>query len=70
MPWFFFFFFGSKYKDFGLCVRDCMLFFFFFFVCALAWPSLAPCEGWVEALCELFVSINYATTFLEKCRWP
>ena len=25
-----------------------------FNVCVLAWPSLAPCEGWVEALCELF----------------
>ena len=43
MPWFFW----SKFKDSGLCVRVCMLFFFFFFV--LTWPSLAPCEGWVEA---------------------
>ena len=26
----------------------------FFFFCALAWPSLAPCKGRVEASCELF----------------
>ena len=58
MPWFLW----SEFKDSGLCVRDCMLFFFY----ALAWPSLAPCEGRVEALCELFMSINYATTFLGK----
>ena len=63
MPWFL----GSEFKDYGLCVRDCML---FFYVCMLSWPSLAPCEGWVEALCELFVSINYATTCLGKSRWP
>ena len=52
-------FLGYEFKDSDLCVRDCMLFFFFFG--ALVLPCLAPCEGRVEALCESFVSINYAT---------
>ena len=39
---------------------------YFLCVCVLVWPSLAPCEGQFEVLCELFLSINYATTCLDN----
>ena len=55
MPWFL----GFEFKYYGFCVHACM----FFFVGPM-WPSLSPCEGRVEASCKLFVSINYAITYL------
>ena len=48
---------------------DYVLIFFFFF-CMIAWPSLAPCEGLVEALCELFCEHQLCHNLLGESKWP
>ena len=60
MPWFL----GFEFKDSGLCVVC------YFCVCVLAWPSLAPCEGRFEALCELFFEHQLWHNLLGESGWP
>ena len=40
------FFWGMNLKIM-VCVCRIVCCFYFFIFCAIAWPSLAPCEGWV-----------------------
>ena len=42
----------------------------YFCVCVLAWPSLAPCEGRVKALCELFCEHHLWHNLLGESGWP
>ena len=49
-----------------MCSVICVL---FVCVCALAWPSLAACEGRVEALCELFYEHELGLNLLGESRW-